>query len=192
MEGRPYIGASPDALVDCQCCEKRVLEVKCPERMAKFLGDNTEKSVGNVSSMKLKRTTPFFCQVQMQMGLTGCSNADLFVYITDEENECISVKFDKNYFNNVVERASFFLDLPAPTYALHKMKAGPPSMKYAYQPNIACFSLVVSLSSGGRTVRLLHCPRGQVRHINAEAEFKLTPLSITFFLRDPFLFFVLL
>ncbi|CAN7995638.1 unnamed protein product [Ixodes hexagonus] len=108
MEGRPYIGASPDALVDCQCCEKRVLEVKCPERMAKFLEDNTEKSVGNVHSLKLKRKSTVFCQIQMQMGLTGRNHADLFVYIGDKENECISVKFDKDYFNDIVERASFF------------------------------------------------------------------------------------
>ncbi|KAG0426538.1 hypothetical protein HPB47_026369 [Ixodes persulcatus] len=64
MQGRPYIGASPDALVECQCCEKWVLEVKCPESMVKFLGEITEKSVGDMPSMKLKHTTTVFCQVQ--------------------------------------------------------------------------------------------------------------------------------
>ncbi|KAM7298601.1 uncharacterized protein ISCGN_019180 [Ixodes scapularis] len=72
MQGRPYIGASPDALVECQCCEKRVLEVKCPESMVKFLGEITEKSVGDMPSMKLKHTTTVFCQVQVQMGPAGC------------------------------------------------------------------------------------------------------------------------
>lgn len=27
---RPYVGASPDGLVNCDCCGKGVLEVKCP------------------------------------------------------------------------------------------------------------------------------------------------------------------
>lgn len=76
MQGQPYIGASPDALVDCQCFEKQVPGVKCPESIANFFGDNTEKTVGDIHIMKLKSTTTFFCQVQMQMGLTGCNHAD--------------------------------------------------------------------------------------------------------------------
>lgn len=27
---RPYIGASPDAIVTCECCGKGVVEIKCP------------------------------------------------------------------------------------------------------------------------------------------------------------------
>ena len=27
---RPYIGASPDAIVTCECCGKGTVEVKCP------------------------------------------------------------------------------------------------------------------------------------------------------------------
>ena len=26
----PFLGASPDALIDCKCCGKGVVEVKCP------------------------------------------------------------------------------------------------------------------------------------------------------------------
>ena len=26
----PYIGASPDGIVECNCCSKCVLEIKCP------------------------------------------------------------------------------------------------------------------------------------------------------------------
>ncbi|CAN7985949.1 unnamed protein product [Ixodes pacificus] len=109
MQGRPYIGASPDALVEFQCCEKRVVEVKCPESMVKFLGEITGKSVGDMPIMKLEHTTTVFCQVQVQMGLTGCNHADLFVYIGEQQNQSIRVKFDEDYFNDIVERASFFL-----------------------------------------------------------------------------------
>ena len=34
----PYIGASPDALVSCNCCGNGCLEIKCPF-------DSTEKSL---------------------------------------------------------------------------------------------------------------------------------------------------
>ena len=26
----PYVGASPDGIIECDCCERVVLEVKCP------------------------------------------------------------------------------------------------------------------------------------------------------------------
>ncbi|KAM7315455.1 uncharacterized protein ISCGN_005238 [Ixodes scapularis] len=109
MEGRPYIGASPDGLVECKCCANRVLEVKCPEIMKKFLQENVEKGTDN-TPLKLKRTSPHFCQVQVQMGLTGVKHGDLFVYISDEEYECISVDFDEEFFRDVVERSTYFFE----------------------------------------------------------------------------------
>lgn len=110
MEGRPYIGASPDGLVECECCPKRVLEVKCPESMKKFLRENMEKSKENTPGQKLKHTTTFFCQVQMQMGLAGLRHGDLFVYIGEDDNLCIKLEFDKSFFQDVVERASYFFE----------------------------------------------------------------------------------
>ena len=29
-ENAPYLGASPDSLVDCTCCGSGIVEVKCP------------------------------------------------------------------------------------------------------------------------------------------------------------------
>ena len=27
---KPYLGATPDQLVNCKCCGERLLEIKCP------------------------------------------------------------------------------------------------------------------------------------------------------------------
>ncbi|KAG0433807.1 hypothetical protein HPB47_019563 [Ixodes persulcatus] len=107
MEGRPYIGASPDGLVECECCPKRVLEVKCPKTMKKLVQENMEKTKENVPGQKLRHTMTFFYQVQMQMNLTGVRHS-VFVYISADDNLHIKVEFDEDYFQDVVERASCF------------------------------------------------------------------------------------
>ena len=35
----PFIGASPDQIVECSCCGKGILEVKCPFTLADGAGD---------------------------------------------------------------------------------------------------------------------------------------------------------
>ncbi|PFX13539.1 hypothetical protein AWC38_SpisGene22368 [Stylophora pistillata] len=35
MKGKPYIGASPDGFMECSCCGKAVLEIKCPYSIRK-------------------------------------------------------------------------------------------------------------------------------------------------------------
>ncbi|XP_037568399.1 uncharacterized protein LOC119449298 [Dermacentor silvarum] len=109
MEGRPYTGASPDGLVKCNCCPERVLEIKCPESMKKFLEENMEKNKEIVLTQYLKRATTYFCQVQVQMGITGVPHVDLFVFFNEQDNICITVPFDEAYFSDVVERSSYFL-----------------------------------------------------------------------------------
>ena len=41
---RPYIGASPDAIVSCECCGKGVVEVKCPFCFKDKLPEEDSKS----------------------------------------------------------------------------------------------------------------------------------------------------
>ena len=40
---KPYIGASPDRILDCQCCGRGVLEVKCPFCHRTELPDEEDK-----------------------------------------------------------------------------------------------------------------------------------------------------
>ncbi|XP_072141022.1 uncharacterized protein [Dermacentor andersoni] len=110
MEGRPYMGASPDGLVKCNCCPEWVLEIKCPESMKKFLVENMEKNKEKALTQNLKRATTYFCQVQVQMGITAVHHADLFVFVNEEDNICIPVLFDEAYFSDVVERSSYFFE----------------------------------------------------------------------------------
>ncbi|XP_077560611.1 uncharacterized protein LOC144175405 [Haemaphysalis longicornis] len=46
MERQPFLAASPDAIVFCECCAKAVLEIKCPASSSR-----------NVKQMECARTT---------------------------------------------------------------------------------------------------------------------------------------
>ena len=46
----PFIGASPDRVINCECCSKGVLEVKCPFCTKDGLPDHEDKSF----SMEMK------------------------------------------------------------------------------------------------------------------------------------------
>ena len=41
---KPYLGASPDSIVNCKCCGKGVLEVKCPYCIKDGLPEESENS----------------------------------------------------------------------------------------------------------------------------------------------------
>lgn len=105
LPGKPFIGASPDAIVTCACCSPRLLEVKCPKILEKFV----KSEITNYSSaVHMKRNSRYFCQTQVQMGVTGLASTDLFAYVDDTKNMTVNVTFSQAYFDDVVERATFF------------------------------------------------------------------------------------
>ena len=83
----PYIGASPDALVECTCCDKGVIEIKCPfcakdeqsshavaEKCKSFCLEKTE------SGLRLLRSHQYYMQCQLQMHVTGRLYCDFVVW----------------------------------------------------------------------------------------------------------------
>uniref|UniRef100_A0A0C9SAX3 YqaJ viral recombinase domain-containing protein n=1 Tax=Amblyomma americanum TaxID=6943 RepID=A0A0C9SAX3_AMBAM len=105
LPGKPFIGASPDAVVTCACCPPRLLEVKCPKSLEKFVNSEIRHCNGTAH---LKRNSRYFCQTQVQMGVTGLASTDLFAYVHDGETLTVNVTFSQAYFDDVVERATFF------------------------------------------------------------------------------------
>ena len=106
---RYYISASPDGLVSCCCCEKGLLEIKCPSSIA-----NEKPTEANVSYLqrhlqenKLKHTHQYFSQMQTQMGITGRTWCDFFVY-TSHGFHLERITFDFDYWQQLVEAADYF------------------------------------------------------------------------------------
>uniref|UniRef100_A0A6M2CL63 Putative yqaj-like viral recombinase domain protein n=1 Tax=Rhipicephalus microplus TaxID=6941 RepID=A0A6M2CL63_RHIMP len=105
LRGKPFIGASPDAIITCECCSPRLLEVKCPRSLERFV---EYEVVCQGDEMRLKQNGRYFCQTQVQMGVTELGSTEVFVYVSDAENVTLNVTFSQEYFDEVVERATFF------------------------------------------------------------------------------------
>ncbi|CAN7983492.1 unnamed protein product [Ixodes hexagonus] len=105
MKSEPCVGASPDGIVTCDCCERRVIEVKCTNGMQGFKSREMMKSSEN---HMLKKTSRYYCQVQVQMGVAQVRSTDFFVYQDEHTHILFSVPFDEVFFRDVIERAVFF------------------------------------------------------------------------------------
>ncbi|XP_033100339.1 uncharacterized protein LOC117103823 isoform X1 [Anneissia japonica] len=78
-----FMGASPDALVECSC-GKGLLEIKCPRTIA--LDQPTEENmealyVTTNEKLELKPNHQYYYQIQAQMGITKRNWCDFFLYI---------------------------------------------------------------------------------------------------------------
>ena len=77
----PHLGASPDALVRCDCCGESILEIKCP-----FSGrechptelQNRKNSF--LTEFGLLRSHKYFTQVQGQLAICGKQYCDFTVW----------------------------------------------------------------------------------------------------------------
>lgn len=82
----PFIAASPDALVNCQCCGEGCVEIKCPYNFRdNFVFETTENKSFFLQSSpnnqtQLKRNHAYFYQVQAQMHCSKTSYCDFYVY----------------------------------------------------------------------------------------------------------------
>jgi hypothetical protein len=68
----PFIGASSDGIVHCDCCGTACLEIKCPYSAEdKDVDHNTCEFLTEKDGLvQLKTTHPYYYQVQTQLGVT--------------------------------------------------------------------------------------------------------------------------
>ncbi len=82
---RPYVAALLDLLVSCHCHGDALCEIKCPYSIStadKITPENylhLEKSASG--HITLKKTSPYYYQIQHQLGVTGQEYGYFFVYI---------------------------------------------------------------------------------------------------------------
>ena len=73
----PYIGASPDGVVECDCCGCGVLEIKCPY----CIRESSPDEAPYLYNGKLSEKHRYYYQVQTQLLVCSASYAD-FVVVT--------------------------------------------------------------------------------------------------------------
>lgn len=86
---RPWLAASPDALVHCECCGYGAVEIKCPysirEDSLKDVNILNNFYVKYVHGQYKRDTTHSYCaQIQMEMSATNTLYGDFVVWTPQE------------------------------------------------------------------------------------------------------------
>ncbi|WAR10628.1 hypothetical protein MAR_035704 [Mya arenaria] len=78
----PYLAASPDLVVQCECCGKGLCEIKCPETVKDQIltEDNIKYLLEENGKIVFDTKHPYYFQRQGQMGILSRSFCDLFIY----------------------------------------------------------------------------------------------------------------
>ena len=79
-----YLGASPDGLVECQCCGKGVVEIKCPYSIAHEHPSHTNLNYLCLRNdgKTIKQNHAYFSQLQGQMAISKRYYCDFFCIYT--------------------------------------------------------------------------------------------------------------
>ncbi|GFU16752.1 PHD domain-containing protein [Trichonephila clavipes] len=94
-----FLGATPDGLVMCDCCETALLEIKCPARGKGLVVEQIPpKNFFLDDSLNLKRNHVYFDQIQGQIDIWNLSRC-YFVTSIDKNFHCQIIEFDENYWN---------------------------------------------------------------------------------------------
>lgn len=87
LTGKAYISASPDGVVQCSCCGRGVVEIKCPLKSAHCHPADASLVYMQVQNMKdsqpqltLSKTHQYYTQIQTQLAVTNKEWCDFFVY----------------------------------------------------------------------------------------------------------------
>ncbi|XP_057290012.1 uncharacterized protein LOC130612675 [Hydractinia symbiolongicarpus] len=77
----PYLGASPDGIVQCDCHSLGLVEIKCPYKFKKSLKNWRQNKLCPINlTGEFKQNHAYYFQVQHQMLVTDTKYCDFFVF----------------------------------------------------------------------------------------------------------------
>jgi len=101
----PYIAASPDFILTCDCCGEWVGEVKCPFSYKDELIDSINDNKFCVQNGTLKKDHPYYTQCQVHMYCTGIKQC-LFVVWTFKDCKILNVGLDQDFLSTSIANLS--------------------------------------------------------------------------------------
>ena len=109
----PFMGASPDVIINCSCCGKGALEIKCPYscRDKSFLSKSNESSfflTNENGTLSLSVYHTYYFQVQAQMKFCSLSYSD-FVVWREKELFVQRIYLDEPFISVALEMAAMFI-----------------------------------------------------------------------------------
>ncbi|KAK6186691.1 hypothetical protein SNE40_005976 [Patella caerulea] len=107
----PHIGASPDAIVTCDCCGKSTLEIKCPYCVRDSALSDKETGylkADQNGNLKLTNTHRYYYQVQTQRLVYVDLSVLFFVVWTEKDIHVEEVLFNKFVWKDIVTKSEHF------------------------------------------------------------------------------------
>lgn len=108
-EKRPFLGASPDGIVDCSCCGRGVIEIKCPYKFRELSLQSalTDDSFSLREDYSLKCTHKYYAQVQLQMLVCDVQYADFMIW-TPIDCVISRVNRDTSFVSDMLQKLESF------------------------------------------------------------------------------------
>lgn len=106
----PFLGASPDGHVSCDCCGSGIVEVKCPFCLEKnsFEDATSKKDFCLESDYSLKKEHAYYYQVQAQLFVCNVNYCDFVVWRSPQDFVIQRIHADQEFFNHSVKEAKAF------------------------------------------------------------------------------------
>jgi hypothetical protein len=102
----PFIGCSVDGVVTCKCHPKRLVEIKCPYSLKSIHPKDASINKGCTQaadgSWIVVPTSPYYCQIQGQMGIYQCESLDLVIF-TQKGIHVSKCKFSESFFTEMLK-----------------------------------------------------------------------------------------
>ena len=118
----PHLGATPDGIVQYDCCGKELIEIKCPfEHRNKHPHSIDDHSfyVKKDESMHLSKDYDYLYQVQGQLAICNLEFCD-FIRWTPLGMHCKRIILDQTFFDGIKPASTGQpVHIHAPTHAPH-------------------------------------------------------------------------
>lgn len=102
----PFLGASPDGIVQCSCHERRLIEIKCPAKYKKELKNwRTDVNCPITKEGVMNQKHQYYHQIQLQLLVTNYNICDFFVWSSTEVFQLQIVK-DISFCKQLEEKLS--------------------------------------------------------------------------------------
>ncbi len=108
-----WVGASPDGIRECYCCEDTLVEFKCPytgrdmDPKSAFLLDTVGGAINKAGFPYIRKNHIHYFQVQTGMAVCGLKQCD-FVVFTNMGIFLAKVEFDEEFWKSTISTVKLF------------------------------------------------------------------------------------
>ena len=123
----PYLGASPDGIVSCDCCGTGLLEIKCPFKYKNSVLSDIDDRLfclekNSARELQLKKSHDYYTQIQAQLSICNKQYSD-FVCWTTNSIHVERIHVDLQFMESIhLKLTRFFTRYLLPELLTNKLK----------------------------------------------------------------------